>query len=129
MDTMKLEIVTPQGPIFSGDVKSATFPGIEGEFGVLDGHAPLMTTLIPGIITIKKEDGSKEVIAINSGYVEVTPGHTNVLVDGAEPISGDSSGDIAKAIERAKKLVREATNSNAIVASVEAKIESAARGI
>jgi len=126
---MKLDIVTPLGRIFEGEVKEAYFPGIEGEFGVLDGHAPLMTTLIPGIITIKKEDGSKEVIAINSGYVEVTPGHTNVLVDGAEPISGDSSGDIAKAIERAKKLVREATNSNAIVASVEAKIESAARSI
>jgi F-type H+-transporting ATPase subunit epsilon len=126
---MKLDIVTPLGRIFEGEVKEAYFPGIEGEFGVLDGHAPLMTTLIPGIITIKKEDGSKEIIAINSGYVEVTPGHTNVLVDGAEPISGDSSGDIAKAIERAKKLVREATNSNAIVASVEAKIESAARSI
>jgi F-type H+-transporting ATPase subunit epsilon len=126
---MKLDIVTPLGRIFEGEVKEAYFPGIEGEFGVLDGHAPLMTTLIPGIITIKKEDGSKEVIAINSGYVEVTPGYTNVLVDGAEPISGDSSGDIAKAIERAKKLVREATNSNAIVASVEAKIESVARSI
>jgi F-type H+-transporting ATPase subunit epsilon len=126
---MKLDIVTPLGRIFEGEVKEAYFPGMEGEFGVLDGHAPLMTTLTPGVITIKKQDGSEEVIAINSGYVEVTPEHVNVLVDGAEPISGENAGDIAEAIERAKKLVREAANSDAIVASVEAKIESAARNI
>jgi F-type H+-transporting ATPase subunit epsilon len=126
---MKLDIVTPLGRIFEGEIKEAYFPGIEGEFGVLDGHAPLMTTLMPGVITIKKQDGSEELIAINSGYVEVTPEHVNVLVDGAEPISGENAGDIAEAIERAKKLVREAANSDAIVASVEAKIESAARNI
>jgi F-type H+-transporting ATPase subunit epsilon len=126
---MKLDIVTPLGRIFEGEVKEAYFPGIEGEFGVLDGHAPLMTTLMPGVITIKKEDNSEEIIAINSGYVEVTPKHVNVLVDGAEPISGKSVGDIAEAIERAKKLIKEAANSDTIVASVEAKIESAARSI
>ena len=126
---MKLDIVTPLGRIFEGEVKEVYFPGIEGEFGVLDEHAPLMTTLMPGVITIKKEDNSEEIIAINSGYVEVTPKHVNVLVDGAEPISGKSVGDIAEAIERAKKLIKEAANSDTIVASVEAKIESAARSI
>ena len=126
---MKLDIVTPLGRIFEGEVKEVYFPGIEGEFGVLDEHAPLMTTLMPGVITIKKEDNSEENIAINSGYVEVTPKHVNVLVDGAEPISGKNAGDIAEAIERAKKLIKEAADSDAIVASVEAKIESAARNI
>jgi len=126
---MKLDIVTPLGRIYEGEIKEAYFPGIEGEFGVLEGHAPLMTTLGPGVITIKKEDDSVEIIAINTGYVEVTPNHVNVLVDGAEPISGESAGDIAEAIERAKKLVKEAANSDAIVASVEAKIESGTRNI
>jgi F-type H+-transporting ATPase subunit epsilon len=126
---MKLDIVTPLGRIYEGEIKEAYFPGIEGEFGVLDGHAPLMTTLQPGVITIKKEDGSEEIIAINTGYVEVTPDHVNVLVDGAQPVSGEKAGDIAEAIEKAKKLIREAANSDALVASVEAKIESAARNI
>jgi len=126
---MKLDIVTPLGRIYEGEIKEAYFPGIEGEFGVLEGHSPLMTTLQPGVITIKKEDGSEEIIAINSGYVEVTPDHVNVLVDGAEPITGEKAGDIAEAIQRAKKLVREAANSDVLVASVEAKIESAARNI
>jgi F-type H+-transporting ATPase subunit epsilon len=126
---MKLDIVTPLGRIYKGEIKEAYFPGIEGEFGVLEGHAPLMTTLGPGVITIKKEDNSVEIIAINTGYVEVTPDHVNVLVDDAQPVSGEKAGDIAEAIERAKKIIKEAANSDAIVASVEAKIESAARGI
>ncbi|AZV46020.1 F0F1 ATP synthase subunit epsilon [Nautilia sp. PV-1] len=126
---MKLDIVTPLGRIYEGEIKEAYFPGIEGEFGVLEGHAPLMTTLQPGVITVKKEDGSEEIIAINTGYVEVTPDHVNVLVDGAQPVSGEKAGDIAEAIEKAKKLIRDAANSDVLVASVEAKIESAARNI
>jgi F-type H+-transporting ATPase subunit epsilon len=126
---MKIDIVTPLGRIFEGEIKEATFPGIEGEFGVLDGHAPLVTNLKPGVISIKKADGKEEVIAINWGYVEVTPEKINVLVDGAVPIAGGSESEIAKAIEEAKKLVREASDSDVLVANVEAKIESAARSI
>jgi len=126
---MKIDIVTPLGRIYSGEIKEATFPGIEGEFGVLDGHSPLVTTLNPGLITIKKENGSEEVIAINWGYVEVTPDHVNVLVDDAVPVSGASESEIAKSIEKAKQLLKDAMDSDALVAAVEAKIESAARNI
>jgi F-type H+-transporting ATPase subunit epsilon len=126
---MKVDIVTPLGRIFQGEINEATFPGIEGEFGVLDGHAPLVTTLNPGLITIKKKDGKEEVIAVNWGYVEVTPDHVNVLVDGAVPVEGSSESEIAEAIEKAKQLIRDATDSDALVATVEAKIESAARNI
>jgi len=126
---MKLDIVTPLGRIYEGEIKEAYFPGIEGEFGVLEGHAPLTTTLHPGIISIKKENGDEEIIAINSGYVEVDSDHVNVLVDGAQPVSGEKAGDIAEAIEKAKKLVREASDSDVLIASAEAKIESAARNL
>ena len=126
---MKLNIVTPLGKIFEGDIKEATFPGIEGEFGVLEGHAPLVTSLQPGVITINKTNGKKELVAINWGYVEVAPEHINVLADGAVPISGGDESSIAQAVEKAKKLLKEATDSDALVASVSAKIESAARNL
>ena len=126
---MKIDIVTPLGRIYEGEIKEATFPGIEGEFGVLEGHAPLVTTLNPGVITIKKDNSKEEVIAVNWGYVEVTPNHINVLVDGAVPVSGANESEIAKAIEKAKQLLKDATDSDALVATVEAKIESAARNI
>jgi len=126
---MTIDIVTPLGRIFQGEIKEATFPGIEGEFGVLDGHAPLITNLQPGVITIKKPDGKEEMIAINWGYVEVTPDHINVLVDGAVPIAGTTESEIAKSIEKAKQLLKDATDSDTLVATVSAKIESAARNI
>ena len=126
---MKLSIVTPLGKIFEGDIKEATFPGMEGEFGVLEGHAPLVTSLQPGVITINKPNGKKELVAINWGYVEVTPDHVNVLADGAVPIAGGDESTIAQAVEKAKKLLKEATDSDALVAAVSAKIESAARNL
>jgi len=125
---MKISIVTPLGKIYEGEIKEATFPGSEGEFGVLEGHAPLITNLNPGIITLKKEDG-EELIAVNWGYVEVTPDHINVLADGAVAVSGSSESEIAKAIEKAKQLIKDASDSDALVATVTSKIESAARSL
>ena len=126
---MTIDIVTPLGRIFEGEIKEATFPGSEGEFGVLEGHAPLMTNLKPGVITIKKPDGKEKMIAINWGYVEVNPQKVNVLVDGAVPIKGPDESAIAKSIEKAKELLKQATDSDTLVAAVSAKIESAARNI
>ncbi len=126
---MKLDIVTPLGRVFKDEITEATFPGSEGEFGVLDGHSPLVTNLKPGVITIKKSDGKKEIIAINWGYVEVTPDHVNVLVDGAVPIAGPDESSIAQAIEKAKQLLKDATDSDALVATVSAKIENVARNL
>ena len=123
---MKLEIVTPMGKIFEGDVKEAVFPGSEGEFGVLDGHAPLITTLSPGTITIKND--KEEVIAINWGYVEVNPDKVNVLVDDAVHVSGNGT-EIAEAVAKAKELLREATDAKHILASAEAKIENVAKSL
>ncbi|WP_024787103.1 MULTISPECIES: ATP synthase F1 subunit epsilon [unclassified Lebetimonas] len=124
---MKVEIVTPLGKVYEGEVKEAYFPGIEGEFGVLDNHAPLVTSLHPGIITLIKPDGKKEIIAIDKGYVEVAPDHTNVLISSAVPVTGPDESEIAKKMEEAKKLLKEAISSDALYADVEAKIENAIR--
>ena len=71
MSKMKLEIITPNGSIFSGNVKTVTLPGSEGEFGVLAQHAGTVTLLNAGAIEIEKEDGSKEVVAISWGHAKV----------------------------------------------------------
>ena len=126
---MTMDIVTPLGRIFEGEIKEVTFPGVEGEFGVLEGHSPLMTNLKPGVITIKKPDGKEEMIAINWGHVEVSPDKINVLIDEAVPIQGSDESEIAKSIEKAKDLLKQATDSDTLVASVSSKIESAARNI
>jgi len=124
---MKLEIVAPLGKIYEGEVKEVTLPGADGEFGVLDGHAPLVSTLKAGVVDIKKDSG-EELVAINWGYVEITPNKINVIVDEAVPLSSEGH-DIADAVARAKKLMQDFAESDQAVAYTEGKIESAARNL
>ncbi|PHQ64753.1 MAG: F0F1 ATP synthase subunit epsilon [Sulfurimonas sp.] len=127
MDKLKLEILTPNGEIFNDDVVSVTLPGEEGEFGVLPHHASLSTLLEAGVIDIEKEDKSVESILINWGVVQVDEAKVIVLVEGAVAIRGDNESDIANALEDAKQLINDIADANPAIASVSAKIESAAQ--
>lgn len=127
MDKLKLEILTPNGEIFNGSAVSVTLPGQEGEFGVLSHHASLTTLLDAGVIDIEKEDKSVESVLINWGVVQVDEEKVVVLVEGAVAIRGESEGEVAKALEDAKKLINDIADSSSAIASVSAKIESAAQ--
>jgi len=95
-----LEIVTPQGLVFSEEVDEVTSTGSEGEFGVLPGHVPFVTTLKIGMLTCKKGNETK-FFFVNWGYAEVTPEKVLVLADSAE-----RSEDID--IERARAAMKRA---------------------
>ena len=123
MDTLKLSIVAPNGQIFSDEVKSVTLPGKEGEFGVLPGHASLVSSLTVGVIIIEKAD-STEAVAINWGHVKVSETSVDVLVDGAVALTSGKNSEIAKNIEAAKDLVNSVKDANVSLAAVEAKINS-----
>lgn len=127
METLKLDIVTPEGKIFSNDVKSVTLPGSEGGFGVLPGHVGVVTTLSAGVIEIEKKDNKKEIVAINWGYAKVDEKSVDVLVEGAVDINGNSEGEIAQAIANAKKLLEESTDNNVAVSMVVSRIENTAK--
>lgn len=127
METLKLDIVTPEGKIFSNDVKSVTLPGSEGEFGVLPGHIGIVTTLSAGVIEIEKKDNKKEIVAINWGYAKVNETSVDVLAEGAVDINGDSESEIAQAIANAKKLLEESTDNNLAVSMVVSRIENTAK--
>jgi F-type H+-transporting ATPase subunit epsilon len=126
METLNLEILTPNGPIFNGKAVSVTLPGEEGEFGVLAHHASLTTLLTAGVIDIEKEDKTTESVVVNWGVVQVDEEKVVVLVDGAVAIRGESEGEVAKALDDAKTLLRDVSDSNVAIAAVSAKIESAA---
>lgn len=123
MDTLKLSIVAPNGQIFNDDVKTVTLPGKEGEFGVLPGHASLVSSLSVGVIIIEKAD-STEAVAINWGHVKVSESSVDVLVDGAVALTSGENSEIAKNIEAAKDLVNSVKDANVSLAAVEAKINS-----
>ncbi|MEN4045561.1 MULTISPECIES: ATP synthase F1 subunit epsilon [Sulfurimonas] len=127
MDTFKLEILTPDGEIYNGKAVSVVLPGKEGEFGVLAGHASLTTLLEAGVVDIEKEDKSVESIVVNWGVVQVDEEKVVILVEGAAAIRGETESEIAQALDAAKKLINEIADSSTAIASVSAKIESAAQ--
>jgi F-type H+-transporting ATPase subunit epsilon len=127
MDTLKLEILTPNGQIFDGEAVSVTLPGEEGEFGVLANHSSLSTLLEAGVIDIEKADKTVESILINWGVVHVDEEKVIVLVEGAVAIRGESESAIAAALDDAKELLNSIADSNPAIAAVSARIESAAQ--
>jgi F-type H+-transporting ATPase subunit epsilon len=82
---MNLQIITPEEILFSGQAEMVTVPGSEGEFGVLTGHAPLISTLRSGEVVVQLENGKEERIAIVSGVAEVTPERCTLLIEQASP--------------------------------------------
>jgi F-type H+-transporting ATPase subunit epsilon len=125
MMTLHLSIVTPEGCIFEGSIRSVTLPGSEGEFGVLPGHADTVALLQAGVIEVEKENHSKEMVAVNWGYSKVNEHTVDVLVDGAVAIhASGTENEIANSIDEAKHLIQEASDSDIIIGSVLTKIES-----
>lgn len=84
--TFSLQVLTPSRIVEDIDVALATFPGVEGDFGVLPGHMPFITHLQPGVISYE-EGGMPRRVAVSSGVVEVTPERVIVLARTAEPAS------------------------------------------
>ena len=124
--SLKVDIITPYGRIFNDSVDALSLPGVDGEFGVLEGHSELLAMLKAGVIEITREN-QRELIAINWGYAKVQSEQVAVLVDGAVLISGNQS-QIAQAIESSKKLLEEATSDRIAISSVVARIENATNG-
>ena len=103
MATFRLEIVTPEKMIFSGEVSGVLAWGVEGQLGILPHHAPLMTMLQPGDLVIKK-GGEEEALTLSGGFLEVRPDKVVVLADACERAE---EIDVARA-EEAKKRAQEA---------------------
>ena len=77
---MNLDLITPSEKIFSGEVNSVSFPGTDGYFQVLKGHAPMITTLTNGIVKIKDEKGEHKII-IRGGVMEILNDKITLLAD------------------------------------------------
>ena len=92
MATLHFELVSPEKLLFSGEVDQVDVPGAEGDFGVLAGHAPAVTTLRPGILTVFS-GGQAQKIVVLGGFAEVSDKGLTVLADVAE-----SAKDIDRAM-------------------------------
>ena len=77
---MQLDIITPDRKVFSGEATSVTFPGTEGQFQILNDHAPLVSTLARGPVTINSGAG-QQVITVDGGVVEVLRNRGRVFAE------------------------------------------------
>jgi len=77
---MKLEILSPDKNLFSGDAKSVSLPGKDGSLGILENHAPLITTLRKGTIKIENGQGT-QLFEVNGGVVEVLKNKVIILAE------------------------------------------------
>ena len=84
-DTVLFELVTPERLLLSDQVEMVVVPGTEGDFGVLPGHAPLLSTIRPGTIDVYEGRAVHQRIFISGGIAEVTPQRCTVLADAAMP--------------------------------------------
>lgn len=109
---MKLELVTLTGPKLQADVYEVILPTAEGEIAVYYQHMPLVTTVIPGVITVrhKKTDSDEhlDIFATNGGVAEITGKAIRLLVDEADREDEIVEADARAALERAKELKQNA---------------------
>jgi F-type H+-transporting ATPase subunit epsilon len=80
---LKLEIVTPEKKVFEGSVESVTVPTANGEIGIFPNHAPLISSLKPGILTVVEKTGAEKMV-VAGGFVEVNSNTVSVIADIAE---------------------------------------------
>jgi F-type H+-transporting ATPase subunit epsilon len=119
MASFSFELVSPVRLVFSGDVEQVDVPGAEGDFGVLAGHAPFVSTLRPGVLTIHESGGAKRYF-VREGFAEVNAKGLTVLAETAVPADELDREALASAIKDAEQLVSEAKDEEARWKAVEA---------
>jgi F-type H+-transporting ATPase subunit epsilon len=120
MATFHLDLVSPEKLLFSGEVEQVDLPGSEGDFGVLAGHAPLVATLRPGILTVYREGGALRIV-VNGGFAEVGPAGLTVLADRAVAVEDFDPAVLAGEIKT--------TEENAAAAKVDSQRDKLAHRV
>ena len=101
---MMLEIITAERQVYGEEVDMVIAPGIDGQLGILPHHAPLMTVLQPGEITIRK-GGSDDYLAITGGFLEVLGNRVSILADAAERSDEIDEERAQEAMRRAQERI------------------------
>ena len=112
---MRLDIVTPERQLLSEDVTSVQLPGMEGDMTVMENHAPLVTTLRPGIL--KVEGGSGGEYVVFGGFAEINADGTSILAERALPRGEVTREALDAALEEAKGALEISDGNAATIAA------------
>ena len=112
MASFKFELVSPERLVLSADVDQVDLPGAGGDFGVLAGHSPFLSTLRPGVITVRS-GGTAQKIFVRGGFADVNASGLTVLAERAIPVSELKPDQIAAESKDAEEDVADATTPEA----------------
>ena len=115
-ETLKLEIVTPDGKAYSDDVEMVTLTGVQGEMGILAQHIPLMTRVVPGELIVRK-GGRDLFVAVGEGLVQVTGARVSILTDMAVAADRIDEAAAEEARRRAEARLREKLSDEEVAAT------------
>ena len=118
--TFKFELVTPERMALSQDATQVVVPGLEGDFAVLPGHAPVISALRPGVVVVTLPDASRTRIFVKGGFAEVDPQHLTVLAERALDVEAMDAGTIAAELAAAEADLAAAADDTARLAATSA---------
>jgi F-type H+-transporting ATPase subunit epsilon len=125
-ETLKLEIVTPDGKAFSEDVEMVTLTGAEGEMGILPQHVRLMTQMLPGELVVRK-DGRERLMAVGQGLVEIESHRVSILTDMAVAAESIDEAKAEEARRRAEAHLKEKLSAEEVASTNAALARSLAQ--
>jgi F-type H+-transporting ATPase subunit epsilon len=108
MPLLHFELVSPERLLLSEEVASVTIPGTEGDMGILPDHAPVLSTLRPGIVVVTRESGEADQIFVRGGFAEVNPQGLTVLAETATPIAELDASALALHVKNLEEDVADA---------------------
>ena len=127
MSAIKLEIVSAETAIFSGEATMVVAPGKDGDLGIAPKHTPLLTTLRPGEIEVHKEGEDKEYIYVTGGILEVQPHMVTILADSATHSAELDEEAALEAKNKAEEALKGADKKEDLEQAQAKLVEAAAR--
>ena len=107
---MQFQLITPEKVFFSGEAEEVNVPGEDGDFGVLTGHAPTISTLKPGVVVIRTTEGNTHKVATLGGVAEAIPERCSVLAEVARSLDGVSKEQLGVELDEAESKISKAVN-------------------
>lgn len=108
-DTMQFDLVSPERRLASITAREVQLPASEGQLTAMPDHAPVITTLRPGIVTVTGEDGSTSSFAVTGGFAEVTQAGASVLAERAYPTGGEHRDAVEAQLAEARSAAEAAS--------------------
>lgn len=131
MDSMQCELVTPEATAFSGPATQIDIPGALGDFGVLPGHMPLISTLRPGVIRIHTDKGTTKRVFVGGGVAKIKSESCTIVTERMTDLENFSRSDAEKSLSEAKtalensldesekiELIKEVNSAQALVSAL-----------